>query len=418
MRSDVALAQVIVSNTELLLQAGCGMPPPAATAACSPAAALLPEPSVSSGFAAVRVGETTASLRCAQLQRGWREPLALVVRTVADAASAGFTSHLDRLRDGAAATLAVAARLQQAKAAAESNSELSTVTASAEEHSALHDKLAADSAQSPSVDHAHNRLPAPSPATAAAYPTNDMPDAVKGQKPVQAAFRLGFRRAVGPEDSGKVLLQARLHVASTTAELTQGFAPAAALLRATIAGAGLSGASPSLPAAPRSSSAAATPLASATIAEHGDAPRQPAQTPTSASVWLPHTDGGTYGGGVFANVPWQLSMAFITAEVAPAIVAEGGEIGDAAHGNQHSIAGSGSAAISVPVSGVQQTRPLRQLVKIGQLTVDVVAMAQQQLPSGEPLAAVQLQGDRSETRFTTALNDRRPRREGCCGPTF
>ena len=416
MRPDVSLAQVIVSNTELLLRAGFGVPPPAATAACSPAAALLPEPSVSGVFAAFRVGETTASLRCAQLQRGWREPLALVVRTVADVASAGFTGHLDTLRDGTAAALGAAARLQQSTAAAVSNSMSGTAMGLAEEHRASDGKLAADSAHASTVEHARVRLPAPSPATAAAYPVRD--PLVITHEPAQPAYRLGFRRAVGPEGSGKVLLQARLHVASTTAELTQGFAPAAALLRATIAGAGLSGASPSLPAAPRSSSAAATPLASATIAEHGDAPRQPAQTPTSASVWLPRTDGGAHGGGVFANVPWQLSMATITAEVAPAIGVEGGEIGDAARGNQHSIAGSGSAAITVPVSGVQQTRPLRQLVKIGQLTVDVVAMAQQQLPPGEPLAAVQLQGDRSETSFTTAMNDRRPRREGCCGPTL
>ncbi len=381
-----------MSSTEVLLRAGSTIPLATSAATNPPSAALSPEPTDDRGFATFRIGETTSSLRCTHLQRGWREPLSLVIRTAADVASAGFTSHLDGLRDGTAAVVALAGQLQRSAATAAAQT-LSVAAAGVAEEPQAEGRVAADKAQAGAVAHSsvpNLVLPAPSPATAAAYPVVDPPDKGPAKEPVRAAHRPGFRQAVRPEGSGRVLLQARLHVASATADLTDGAGSRVPLLKATMAAVGLSGASPGLPSAPRGGSAAATPQGPVTIAEPGTATRQPARTPMSASVWLQQTDGGVHGGSVFTDIPWQLSVASITTEVA---AAQGSGAADGAdHSSRDSDPSSGLASTSLSALVIRQPSALRQLLRVGRLTADVAAMAQQQR-AGDSLPAAQLQGD-------------------------
>ena len=390
-----------MSSTEVLLRAGSTAPLATSTATNSPSAALSSEPTDERGFATFRIGETTSSLRCTQLQRGWREPLSLVVRTAADVASAGFTSHLDELRDGTAAVVALAGQLQQSGATAAAQT-LSVATMGVAENPEAEGEVTADRAQAGPVAHSsvpNLVLPAPSPATAAAYPVVDPPDQGPAAKePFRTAHRPGFRQAGRPEGSGKVLLQARLHVASATADLTEGAASAAPLLKATMAAVGLSGASPGLPAAPRGGSAAATPQGPENIAEHAEASRQPAKTPMSASVWLQQTNGGVHGGNVLTSVPWQLSVTSITTEVA---AAQGGPTDGAACSGRDSDLNSGLASASLPALVGRQPSTLRQLLRLGLLRADVAPMAQQQ-PSGDSLPAAQLQGDAHQSPVSSA----------------
>ena len=386
------MAQVIVSTTEVLLQAGSGVLTAASSVASSSAAATLPAATSGGAFATVRVGETTSSLQCAQLQRGWREAPALIIRTGTDIASAGLSTHLDNLKAGTAAALAFAARLQHLAATTAAQSSPSAAEGITQEQVPPDGKVIHRRDPPASGDNASatsGRLPAPSAATAAAYPVTCPPDASAAPEPAQVAHRPGFRRANGPEDGGRLLLQARLHVATTTAELTQRPASALPLLRATIAAAGVSGASSGVPAGPRSISASATPQPSGSIAEHEDAIRQPAQTPTSASVWLQRTDGGARGGNVIANTPWQFSVASTIVEVA-APDREGAE--KAAGDSGHSDASGGTAATSLPAAAIHAHSALRQLLMVGQLTVDLLATAQQRR-SGDASAQLQLQGN-------------------------
>ena len=386
------MAQLTISTTEVLLRAGTEMS--AAAPATANSAVTLPpsEPVESGGFATFRVGETTSSLRCAQLQRGWREPHALVIRTGTDIASADFISRLNGLRDGTAAIVATAARLQQSAATTAVQSSADAGRGVATPKSTSVDQTIGESAEAAAGQSApviSCRLPAPSPATAAAYPVSEPPDTAAATAPVQAAHRPGFKRGARLEDGGRVLLQARLHIAAATAELTQGPRLAAPLLRATVAATDIIGASPGLPTATRSSSAAATPQASEAIPEHEGAPRQPAKTPTSASVWLQRTNDGAANGGLIAVIPWQVSVASVIAEVA---AAESGDSSKAGDGSCLSGRSGSRAKTNMLPAEAEQCSVLRQLLSVGQLTAEMIVAAQQQ-PSVETSAPLQLQGE-------------------------
>ena len=385
------LMQVIVSCTEVLLRAGSTAPLTTLAAANPPAAGLPSKPPEDRGFGTFRIGETTSSLRCAQLQRGWREPTSLAVRTATDIASAGFTCHVNGLRDGTAAVLALAGQLQQSAATAAEQT-LPDVTTGVAEEPSSEGKVVADRAQAGAAANSlvpTLMLPAPSLATAAAYAAVDPPDNGPATVPVRVAPRPGFRQAVRPEGSGRVLLQARLHVASVTAALAGGADQQLPLLIATMAAVGLSGTSPGLSTAPRSSSAATTPQGPETIAEHGSVSRQPARTPMSASVWLQQTYGGVPGGNVFTHVPWLLSVTSITTEVA---AAEGRAADGAAYSSRDSDPYTGIASTSPSVKVIRQPIAMRQLLRVGHLTANVAATAQQQ-PAGDSGPEVQLQGN-------------------------
>ena len=386
--------QVVLTSTEVLLQAGSSQPAAATAALSSPAAVMATTPAQAElgDFATFRVGEATGSLRCSQLQRGWREPHALVVRTAANVASAGFTTRVDTLRGGTAAAVRLMARLQQAKLAAAAQQPSLVEGASTASRLQGGASNSRQGAPAPSADPAampNLQLPAPSPATAAAYPLDTSPVPAAGEGKAWAAHTMTrLRPPKGLEDSGRILLQARVHVAETTAEVLAGPAADAPLLRASVAAVGFSGAPPGLPEGTRSSSAAATPQVSETMAEDREPPYQPSKTPTSASVWLQRTNV-IHHGGLIADVPWQLSVASITVEVDAEDRADGPKAAsDSLQGEPDMTGFSG-----IPALVERQVSTLRQLLKVGQVTADLMAAAQRQPSPSQPSASLLLNGE-------------------------
>ena len=379
------VVQVILSSTELLLQAGSGEQSATTAAASSPSAAATTTPVEPGVFAAFRVGETTSLLRCSQLQRGWREPHSLVVRTAGDVASAGLTTRTDTLQDGTAAAAGFVARLQHAMVAEAAQGLPGDEGANVSRK--IHDGTAGaqEGVLGPAPDPAAApgfRLPPPSPATAAAYPLDAPPASDAGVKHARAAHRTRDKRPGGPDDSGRVLLQTRVHIASTSAVVAAGPDVCAPLLRATVTAVDFAGASPGLPDGPRSSSAAATPQLSETLEEDRGPLHRASKTPTSASVWLQQT-GGVRRGGVLADVPWHLSIASIIAEVDSVDGAEG--VKTAPDGVQD------EPGTAVPAK--RQVSTVRQLVKVGQVTAELITTAPRLPSPGQTSPSLLLHGE-------------------------
>ena len=379
--------QVVMSSTELLSQAGSGQP-----ATSSPAAATAAAPADPGVFAAFRVGEATGSLRCSQLQRGWREPHALVVRTSADVASASFETRVDTMREGTTAAIGFMTRVQHASVAAATQRRSlgdGVVDTDRKDQGGAVD--AQEAASVPASLHAARlklRLPPPSAATAAAFPVNSPPASDFTAEQTRAMLRTRHRQADGPGDSGRVLLRVRVHVASTTAAVAAGPNVKAPLLRAMITAVGFSGASPGLPDGARSSSAAATPQMAETLSEHEGPPLQQSKTPTSASVWLQRT-GGVHRGGLIADLPWHLSAASVVAEVD---AVQRSDCVKAASDSMQGERGRG-AATGIAVPAERQISTLRHLLTVGQVTAEAIATAKRRASPSEPLDSLQLQGE-------------------------